>query len=245
MLGPTPGRARVDRARALLFAVLLVQLPACEAAKKQAEAKEQAKKEAAVDPATMRFDLAQATAGLTGTGTITATIETSMGTMVAKLYAEDAPITVANFIGLARGLRPFRDAKTNTWVKRPFYDGLTFHRVMKDFMIQGGDPLASSKGGPGYKFADEFNDRRKHDKPGILSMANAGPIDRATNKPGTNGSQFFITELPTPHLDRHHTVFGELLQGFEVVKKIAAVPVGAEHKPTEDVVIKKITIQRQ
>jgi peptidyl-prolyl cis-trans isomerase A (cyclophilin A) len=234
------------RVQALLFAVLLVQLTACEAAKNRlAESKPDAAIDPNADPLGGQFDLAQATAGLAGTGTITATIETSMGTLVAKLYDQDAPVTVANFIGLARGVRPFRDVKTGAWVKRPFYDGLTFHRVIKDFMIQSGDPLATSRGGPGYKFADELSEKRKHDRPGILSMANAGPVDRATGKKGTNGSQFFITEIPTPHLDLHHAVFGELLQGLEVVKKIAQVPVGPENKPIEDVVIKKITIQRQ
>jgi peptidyl-prolyl cis-trans isomerase A (cyclophilin A) len=165
--------------------------------------------------------------------------------MIAKLYEQDAPMTVANFVGLARGIRPFRDVKTGQWAKRPFYDGLTFHRVIPGFMIQGGDPLGTGRGGPGYKFDDEFKDHVKHEKPGVLSMANAGPIDRATGKPGTNGSQFFITEVPTPHLDKRHTPFGELVEGFEVVKKIALVPRGADDKPTEPVVINKITIYRQ
>lgn len=197
------------------------------------------------DPLAGKFGLGDALAGLTGTGELRAKIETNQGTMIAKLYDNDAPMTVANFVGLARGLRPFREVKSGEWVKRPYYDGLTFHRVIPQFIIQGGDPLGNGKGGPGYKFDDELDEELRHDKPGILSMANDGPIDRATQRPGTNGSQFFITEQPAPHLDNHHAVFGELVEGLEVVKKISALPADPDKKPLEPVVINKLTIYRQ
>ena len=126
-----------------------------------------------------------------------ATIKTDKGDIVLELYPKEAPLTVMNFVNLAQ---------------RGFYDGLTFHRVIYPFMIQGGDPTGTGRGGPGYKFEDEFSPKRRHDSAGTLSMANAGP--------GTNGSQFFITHKPTPHLDDHHTVFGKVLSGQEVVDKI-------------------------
>jgi peptidyl-prolyl cis-trans isomerase A (cyclophilin A) len=165
--------------------------------------------------------------------------------MVAELFEHEAPKTVANFVGLARGTRPWQDPKTGEWQKKPLYDGLIFHRVIPDFMIQGGDPLGNGTGGPGYKFADEFHDTLRHDRPGILSMANSGPIDRLTGKPGTNGSQFFITERPTPHLDRRHSVFGALIEGLDVLKKIARVEKGPGDRPLQPVVIERITIERR
>ncbi|MCC7387035.1 MAG: peptidylprolyl isomerase [Deltaproteobacteria bacterium] len=175
-----------------------------------------------------------------------AKIETNQGVMVAELFEAKAPRTVANFVGLARGTRPWQDPKSGEWVKKPLYDGLAFHRVIPDFMIQGGDPLGNGTGGPGYKFPDEFDPSLRHDRPGTLSMANSGPIDRLTGRPGTNGSQFFITERPTPHLDDKHSVFGVLVEGLEVEKKIARLPTGgAMNKPQEPVVIQKITILRQ
>jgi peptidyl-prolyl cis-trans isomerase B (cyclophilin B) len=132
--------------------------------------------------------------------TYTAVMETSKGKIVLELFAKEAPITVNNFVFLSR---------------EGFYDGVTFHRVIKDFMIQGGDPTGTGRGGPGYRFEDEVDpakNPRKHNKPGILSMANAGP--------GTNGSQFFITHVPTPHLDGKHTVFGQVTEGQNVVDSI-------------------------
>ena len=165
-----------------------------------------------------------------------ASFQTSEGNFKVKLFQTEAPKTVANFIGLAKGTQAFVDPKTGKETKRPFYDGLTFHRVIPDFMIQGGDPIGNGTGGPGYKFEDEFNSPRKFDKPGILAMANAGP--------NTNGSQFFITVAPTPWLNGHHTIFGEVVEGYDVVKKISLVPADPRNNmPMDPVIIKKLTIE--
>jgi len=165
--------------------------------------------------------------------------ETSLGGFTVELFEKEAPQTVANFVGLAEGTREWTDPKTGQKVKRPFYDGLIFHRVIPDFMIQGGDPRGDGTGGPGYQFPDEFSSALRHDKPGRLSMANAGP--------NTNGSQFFITDAPTPWLDNRHSIFGEVVEGLDVVKKIARVPRSQDgrDRPLTDVVMKKVTIVRQ
>jgi peptidyl-prolyl cis-trans isomerase A (cyclophilin A) len=189
------------------------------------------------DPAGGTFTLEQATKGLAGPAgaPLVATIDTSMGKFTCELYDKQAPITVANFVGLARGLRPWLDTKTSKWVKKPFYDGLIFHRVIPGFMIQGGDPLGLGTGNPGYKFEDEFSPELKFDKPGILAMANAGPR--------TNGSQFFITEGTPAHLNGRHTIFGHC-EPTALVSQITAVEKGPRDKPVKDVVIKKVTIAR-
>ena len=144
---------------------------------------------------------------------IHATFQTSAGDIVVKLLPEKAPKTVENFLGLAEGTREWTDPRSGQKVKKPLYDGTVFHRVIPEFMIQGGDPLGTGTGGPGYKFADEIGPENKFDRPGLLAMANAGP--------NTNGSQFFITEVPTPHLNRGHTIFGEVVKGGDLIAKIA------------------------
>lgn len=166
-----------------------------------------------------------------------AIIETSMGNIEVELFAEESPITVENFVGLAEGKKEFIDPKTGEKTKRRFYDGLTFHRVIPEFMIQGGCPLGTGTGGPGYKFQDETDNGLAFDKPGLLAMANAGP--------NTNGSQFFITEVKTPWLTGHHTIFGQVVSSkdLDVVKKIARVDSDLSDKPLDDVIIKKITIK--
>jgi len=165
-----------------------------------------------------------------------AIFETSQGNIVIKLLDKEAPKTVENFVGLAEGTKEFTNEKTGGKEKRPFYDGLVFHRVIPDFMIQGGCPQGSGMGGPGYKFADEFHPSLKHAKPGKLSMANSGP--------NTNGSQFFITVAPTPWLDNRHTIFGEVVEGQEVANKISAVPRDRSDRPATPVTINHVKIER-
>jgi cyclophilin family peptidyl-prolyl cis-trans isomerase len=159
----------------------------------------------------------------------TAVFETNLGTFEAELYAKECPETVWNFINLAEG-RQETDRDGN------FYDGLIFHRVIKGFMIQGGCPSGTGTGGPGYRFNDEFDSSLRHSSEGILSMANAGP--------GTNGSQFFVTLGPTPHLNDNHSVFGKVTEGIEVVRKIGSTQTGPGDRPAEDVVMEKVTIKR-
>lgn len=165
-----------------------------------------------------------------------ATFKTSMGEIVVRLNEDKAPKTVENFVGLATGTKEWTDPKTGQKVKRPLYNGTIFHRVIPNFMIQGGDPLGRGTGGPGYRFTDEFHPDLKHNKPGVLSMANAGP--------NTNGSQFFITTVPTPHLDNRHSVFGEVVKGQEVVVTIGNVPRGPGDRPLKDVVLQEVVISR-
>ncbi|HEV8385123.1 MAG TPA: peptidylprolyl isomerase [Candidatus Acidoferrales bacterium] len=165
-----------------------------------------------------------------------AVFDTTQGKIVIRLLEKEAPKTVANFIGLAEGAKEFRDAKTGQKAKRPFYDGLVFHRVIPNFMIQGGCPLGTGTGDPGYKFEDEFHKSLRHDKPGKLSMANSGP--------GTNGSQFFITVAATPWLDEHHSIFGEVVEGQDVADKISKVARDRNDRPLQPVVLEKVTIER-
>ncbi len=170
------------------------------------------------------------------TGTY-ARFETTEGTFRIRLFDKEAPKTVENFVGLAEGTKEWQDPGTGQKKREPFYDGVIFHRVIKGFMIQTGDRLGQGTGGPGYKFADEFHPKLRHDRAGILSMANAGR--------NTNGSQFFITLGPTPHLDNVHSVFGEVVDGMDVVRKIGSVPTGPRDRPVTDVAINRITIERE
>ena len=165
-----------------------------------------------------------------------AIFETSQGSIVCRLFEKEAPQTVANFIGLADGSKEFTDPKTSKKAKRPFFDGLTFHRVIPDFMIQGGCPLGTGTGGPGYRFADEFHRGLRHDAAGKLSMANSGP--------NTNGSQFFLTVAPTPWLDNKHTIFGEIVEGQDVATKISTLPRDASDRPRTPVILQHVTIER-
>jgi peptidyl-prolyl cis-trans isomerase A (cyclophilin A) len=160
---------------------------------------------------------------------------TTEGNFKIRLFDQETPNTVANFVGLAEGTKEFTDPKTGQKSTRPFYDGLVFHRVIADFMIQGGCPLGTGTGGPGYRFADEFNPTLRHNKPGILSMANSGP--------GTNGSQFFITLVPTTWLDNKHTVFGEVVEGMNVVEKIGKTATRSD-RPVTPIVIQSVAIER-
>jgi cyclophilin family peptidyl-prolyl cis-trans isomerase len=167
-----------------------------------------------------------------------ATIHTSMGDVTVKLFEKEAPITVKNFVALARGTKPWKDPKTGKMVTRPLYSGTTFHRVIPNFMIQGGDPMGNGSGDIGFTIPDEFVPTLKFDVPGRLAMANTG-------EPHTGASQFFITVVPTPHLNGKHTIFGQVIEGQDVVNKIVAVPTGAEDKPKMPVKIVSITIKRE
>jgi peptidyl-prolyl cis-trans isomerase A (cyclophilin A) len=172
-----------------------------------------------------------------GPGQLYARFVTSQGDIVLRLEEERAPKTVRNFVGLATGTQEWVHPRTGQLQKGVrYYDGTVFHRVIPNFMIQGGDPLGQGTGGPGYRFEDEFHPELRHTGPGILSMANSGA--------GTNGSQFFITEGPTPHLDNRHSVFGSTVAGVDIIKKIARVQTGARDKPVQDVVVQRVEIFR-
>ncbi len=170
------------------------------------------------------------------TNTLAATLRTNQGTVVVRLLPDHAPKTVRNFTELAEGTREWTDPRTGRPGSGRFYDGTIFHRVIPGFMIQGGDRLGTGTGGPGYQFADEFHPELAFNRPYLLAMANAGP--------GTNGSQFFITVAPTPHLNRLHTIFGEVIQGSEVVDAISQVPTGRNDRPVQDVVLESVEISR-
>jgi peptidyl-prolyl cis-trans isomerase A (cyclophilin A) len=168
--------------------------------------------------------------------TLTATLHTNQGQIVIRLLPDHAPKTVRNFVELAEGSREWTDPRTGRATTAKLYDGTIFHRVIPNFMIQGGDPLGSGRGGPGYEFADEFHPELSFDRPYLLAMANAGP--------GTNGSQFFVTVAATPWLNRKHTIFGEVIQGQDVVDKISHLKTGSQDRPVEDVIIESIDVQR-
>lgn len=168
-----------------------------------------------------------------------AVLHTSMGPIACRLHPEKVPVTVGNFVGLAEGTHPWKDPETGEMMTRPLYEGVIFHRVIKDFMVQCGDPLGNGRGGPGYQFMDEFDPTLRHDGPGVLSMANSGP--------GTNGSQFFITHKATPWLNDRHSVFGRVVYGQDVVDAMADVPLGgpSQATPAEDIVLERVTIVRR
>jgi peptidyl-prolyl cis-trans isomerase A (cyclophilin A) len=168
-----------------------------------------------------------------------ATLHTTAGDVVIKLYPDHAPKTVRNFVELAQGQREWTHPKTRQKTTAPLYDGTIFHRVIDGFMIQGGDPLGTGTGGPGYDFADEFHSELAFNRPYLLAMANAGP--------NTNGSQFFITVGPTPHLNRKHTIFGEIAdeQSRKVVDTIAGTRTGRQDRPVQDITITSVTVERR
>jgi len=166
-----------------------------------------------------------------------ATLHTTLGDVVVQLFPNHAPKTVANFVELAEGGREWTDPRTRQASTDKLYDGTVFHRVITGFMIQGGDPLGTGTGGPGYKFADEFHPELAFTRPYLLAMANAGP--------GTNGSQFFITVAPTEWLTNKHTIFGQVAEGTDIVDKIATTETGPGDRPTTDVVIESVTIERR
>jgi peptidyl-prolyl cis-trans isomerase A (cyclophilin A) len=161
---------------------------------------------------------------------------TTEGSFTVRLFDEEVPNTVANFVGLAEGTKEWTDPRTRRKTTAPYYNGIIFHRVIDGFMIQGGDPLGQGIGGPGYEFADEFHPKLRHDKAGILSMANRGP--------NTNGGQFFITLGATPHLNDRHAVFGEVTSGMDVVRRIGSTPTGRQDRPVKDVQILEVKITR-
>jgi len=165
-----------------------------------------------------------------------AIFNTTLGKITLTLFEKEAPLTLENFVGLAEGTKEWTDPNTRQKLKKPLYNGLIFHRVIPNFMIQGGDPMGSGMGGPGYQFKDEFSADLKFDRPGRLAMANSGP--------NSNGSQFFITEGATPHLNNRHTIFGQVYEGQDVVRKIANAPRDRRDRPTTDVVMTSVEILR-
>jgi peptidyl-prolyl cis-trans isomerase A (cyclophilin A) len=187
------------------------------------------------EPVSGPIDLKTATAGLNGTGPLVADLETDQGKLTCKLFEDKAPKAVANFVGLARGLQPFKDPVSGKWTKRPAYDGTVFHRIIKGFMSQGGDPSGTGTGDPGYIFPDEVWAGSAHNKAGLLCMANKGP--------NTNGMQFFITDGAAAWLDGGYTIFGECSPDT-VVHKLGGVPVAGE-KPINKPLLSKVTIRRE
>lgn len=175
-----------------------------------------------------------------GVGELRAIFRTSMGDFTVRLLEAIAPNTVSSFVGLATGKGEWIDPRTGQPGSGPFYDGVVFHRVIAGFVIQGGDRLGTGRGDPGYRFDDECSPAAKHTRAGILSMANAG----VRNGQGSNGSQFFITLGPTPHLDGKHTVFGEVIEGMDVVERIGGVRTAQQDRPLQDIRIESIDVAR-
>jgi len=188
------------------------------------------------DPVGGEFNLADALEGLPAGGTLFAVFHTNTGDMRCELFESAAPTTVANFVGLARGLRPALDEQ-GAWTRKPFYDGVEFHRVIPGFMIQGGDPSGTGRGETGFVIPDEFSDELSHDRPGILSMANRGP--------GSGSGQFFITLGPTPHLNGKHTIFGACDEAAVDTAEHIAATRGPGDRPTDPQIIKTLEIVRQ
>jgi len=174
---------------------------------------------------------------VSGDGELHAVLQTNFGDVDLQLFEDRAPNTVANFVGLATGKRTWEDPESGEEKNEPFYDGVGFHRIIPNFMVQGGDPTGTGRGGPGYVFEDEFHEDLRHDREGRLSMANAGP--------DTNGSQFFITLRQTPHLNDKHAVFGQVVAGMDVVRQIASVDTDANDRPTDEVVIESVDVERR
>jgi peptidyl-prolyl cis-trans isomerase A (cyclophilin A) len=170
------------------------------------------------------------------TEALTATLATTQGTVTVRLFPDQAPKTVRNFVELAEGAKEWTNPQTRAQTKDRLYDGTIFHRVITNFMIQGGDPLGTGTGGPGYKFGDEIHPDLRFDRLYLLAMANSGP--------GTNGSQFFVTTVPTPWLNGKHTIFGEVIGGVDIIDKISRVQTVPGDRPVEDVVLQSVTISR-
>ena len=165
-----------------------------------------------------------------------AVLHTNAGPIRVELFDNHAPKTVRNFVGLAEGTQQYHDPRTGKPGSGPYYDGTISHRVISGFMIQLGDPTGTGRGGPGYQFGDEFHPELQFDRPYLLAMANAGP--------GTNGSQFFITTIPTPWLNGRHTIFGEVIEGADVVDLISRLKTGSQDRPVEDVTLESVTVER-
>jgi peptidyl-prolyl cis-trans isomerase A (cyclophilin A) len=172
-----------------------------------------------------------------GDQALIATLHTTLGPIVIRLFPDDAPQTVDNFVGLAEGTKEWLDPQSGQKSTAPLYNGTIFHRVIDGFMIQGGDPLGTGTGGPGYRFPDEFKSGRRFDRKYLLAMANSGP--------NTNGSQFFITVTQTPHLNNLHTIFGEVIEGSDIVDRISKAPTGRMDRPLDDISIESVTIERR